>query len=91
MFNLHRKFSYKIEVVGEEKQPVLIVDNFLDQPELLINFCCENSSFSAVDAFYLGLRMQAPQEYLMAISDHLKLIILNASGDEGAISRLFSS
>lgn len=91
MFNLHPNFSYRVESVGEEKQPLLIVDNFLAQPELLVDFCCANSSFSTADAFYPGLRMQAPEEYLVAISDYLKPIILNTFGDEGAISRLFSS
>lgn len=91
MFSLHPNFSYQIEIVGEEKQPVLIVDNFLAQAELLVDFCCVNSSFTAADAFYPGLRMHAPQEYLIAISDYLRPIIVNTFGDEGAISRLFSS
>ncbi|RYY04550.1 MAG: hypothetical protein EOO53_01690 [Gammaproteobacteria bacterium] len=90
MFNLHPNFSYQIHIVGEEKQPVLIVDNFLAQPQLLVDFCCENSSFSAVDTFYPGFRMQAPEEYLIAISEYLRPIIFNTFGDEGAISRLFS-
>lgn len=92
MFNLHPNFSYRIDIVGEEKQPVLIVDNFLAEPHLLVDFCCENSSFNAGDAFYPGLRMLAPREYLIAISEYLRPIISETFGiEDGAISRLFSS
>lgn len=92
MFSLHPNFSWRIDIVGEEQQPVLIVDNFLAQPDLLVDYCCENSSFNSADAFYPGLRMLAPREYLMAISEHLRPIITHAFGiEDGAISRLFSS
>jgi hypothetical protein len=89
---LHPEFSYSIHIVGDEKQPVLIIDNFLAQPELLVDFCCDNASFNAADAFYPGLRMLAPREYLMAISEHLRPLIEDTFGvADGAISRLFSS
>lgn len=81
-----------MDLVGEEQQPVLVVDNFLTQPELLIDYCCENPSFNAADAFYPGVRMLAPREYLIAISEYLRPIIAEVFGvEDGAISRLFSS
>lgn len=92
MFNLHPDFSWRVDLVGEEKQPVLVVDNFLAQPEVLIDYCCENASFNAADAFYPGLRMLAPREYLIAISDFLRPIITEVFDvEDGAISKLFSS
>lgn len=75
MLNRHEKFNYKVEHVGNEQQPVLIVDNFLDKPELLIDYCCEQGQFNSADAMYPGIRAKGPEAYLHAIYQHLRPII----------------
>jgi hypothetical protein len=60
---LHDKFSYRIEHVGNEKQPVLIVDNYMHNAEGLISYCENNMSFAKADTFYPGTRMLGPKFY----------------------------
>lgn len=92
MFNLHKDFCYRVEWVGAERQPVLIVDNFLEQPDLLVEFCCHHMAFNAADAFYPGVRMLVPQEYLMAFLNHLKPLILEKFAlQEEFIAKMFSA
>lgn len=79
-------------MVGAERQPVLIIDNFLDRPDLLVDFCCHHMAFNTADAFYPGVRMLAPQEYLTAFLTFLKPIILQSFEiEEESISKMFSA
>lgn len=68
---LHPNFSYKAYVVGREKTPLLVVDNFIKDAESLVSFCEKNMDFSKVDSFYPGLRMAAPAMYIHAVHYYL--------------------
>lgn len=72
---LHPGFSYRVDHVGDELQPVLVVDNFLAEPHSLIEFCVGNLKFNRADAFYPGVRAPAPDVYLKAVYLYLKDII----------------
>lgn len=79
-------------MVGAERQPVLIIDNFLDRPDLLVDFCCHHMAFNTADAFYPGVRMLVPQEYLVAFLTYLKPIILQSFNiEEESMSKMFSA
>jgi len=75
MFSVHENFSYKVEFVGREQQPVLIIDNFLDKPELLVEHCCQYGEFNSADAIYPGIRSKAPDTYLQALNAFLRPIL----------------
>lgn len=75
MFNKHEHFQYKVEHVGAEQQPVLIIDNFLDKPELLIDYCAQYGQFNSADAMYPGVRAKAPDSYLQALYQYLRPIL----------------
>lgn len=75
MLNKHTEFTYSVEYVGNEKQPVLIIDNFLDKPELLIDYCCQYGNFNTADAMYPGVRKPAPDFYIQALYEHLRPIL----------------
>lgn len=75
MLNKHPQFNYTVEYVGHEQQPVLIIDNFLDRPELLIDYCCKYGNFNAADAMYPGVRKLAPDFYIQALYEHLRPIL----------------
>lgn len=72
---LHPKFSYRVDYVGNERQPVLVVDNFLTESLSLIEFCARNAKFNSADAFYPGVRAPAPEVYLQAIYHYLRGVI----------------
>lgn len=60
---LHDNFSYRVEFVGNEKQPVLIIDNYMHNAEGLISYCEQNMAFAKADTFYPGMRMAGPKFY----------------------------
>lgn len=72
---LHPDFSYRIDSVGNERQPVLIVENFLSDPASLVEFCALNAKFNKVDALYPGARASAPDGYIQMIHYYLRDII----------------
>ncbi len=72
---LHENFSYRVDYVGNEKQPVLIVDNYLHNAEALITYCEQNMSFAKADTFYPGMRMGAPKFYGSVMMRYLGEII----------------
>jgi Family of unknown function (DUF6445) len=80
MFNKHAEFNYTVEYVGNEKQPVLIIDNFLDKPELLIDYCCQYGNFNTADSMYPGVRKPAPDFYMQALYEHLRPILAKEFG-----------
>lgn len=72
---LHPDFSCRVDHVGNEKQPVLVVDNFLSDPLSLKEFCVNNLQLNKVDGLYPGLRASAPEGYLQLIHYYLRDII----------------
>ena len=49
---LHPDFSYKAYRVGNEKTPVLVIDNFMDRAELLVDYCAGVGRLEKIDSFY---------------------------------------
>lgn len=75
---LHPNFSYRVDVVGNEKEPVLIVDNFLNNPEMLIEYAKTNCEFNGNESggYYPGVRAKGPDVYIKALVKFLGPIIL---------------
>ena len=77
---LHPKFVYSVHYVGHENFPVLVIDNFLDQPEFLIYFAENYSSFNRSRKFYPGVESLAPDVYSKAIYYYLGDLICSTFG-----------
>lgn len=71
----HQQFSFRVDYIGDERQPVLVVDNFLANAEQLIDYCAQHSKFNTADLSYPGVRMPAPSTYLRAMLRDLGEII----------------
>lgn len=69
---LHPEFSCRVDHVGNEKQPVLIIDNFLSDPLFLREFCVRYLTLNKVDGLYPGLRASAPENYIQLIHYYLR-------------------
>jgi Family of unknown function (DUF6445) len=80
MLEKHPDFTYRVEFVGKELQPVLIIDNFLKRPELLIDNCCQTGGFNDADSLYPGVRKPAPDIYMQALYDYIRPIIAKEFG-----------
>lgn len=79
---LHPDFRHETVRIGNEGAPVLIVDNFLSDPKILIDYVVSQSVFKPADASYPGVRATVPQIYLHALRLFLGEIVQNALGLE---------
>ncbi len=77
---LHPELSYKFYSVGNEGTPLLVIDNFIQDAQSLVNFCVANTCFNKVDNFYPGLRMAAPPRYIHVINRYLAELMSNIFG-----------
>jgi hypothetical protein len=80
-FRLHERFQSAVVRVGGEELPVLIIDNFLDNPEILIEYAATHCAFESVsDTFYPGVRAPIPPIYCFALRAFLGGAIGEAFG-----------
>jgi Family of unknown function (DUF6445) len=78
---LHDAFKAATLMVGMEREPVVVVDNFLSAPQLLVDYAAAHGAFDAVsDAFYPGCRAPAPAIYCFALRAFLAPLIGQAFG-----------
>jgi hypothetical protein len=77
---LHPELSYKFYLVGRDQTPLLVIDNFIRDAHVLVDFCKANTNFSKVDNFYPGLRMAAPDTYIRAVNYYLVELLNNIFG-----------
>jgi hypothetical protein len=73
------------ERVGREKLPVLVIDDFLDDPGVLVEYAAADSAFDGVsDAFYPGIRAPIPPIYCFALRAFLGELIGKTFGLESS-------
>jgi hypothetical protein len=78
---LHDEFRAATVLIGAGREPVIVADNFLSTPQLLIDYATACRSFDAVsDAFYPGARAPAPAIYCYALRAFLAPLIAQAFG-----------
>jgi len=71
----HPNFSYSVDYVGQEQQPVLVVDNFLEGAEALIGFAVKHGEFRNGSNFYPGIQARVPDFYVHTLILYLRDII----------------
>lgn len=85
---LHPQFRYFTERVGREQKPVLVVDNFIDRAELLIDIAERYCHFQNPTYFYPGPQALVPGFYPETINQRLGALICTTFGlPANAISR----
>lgn len=72
---LHPNCRIRVDYVGNEKQPVLVIENFLAEAEFLIDVAESQCQFSNSIYFYPGIQAVAPKLYEAALVVYLKDII----------------
>jgi len=68
---LHPEIKIVSSHYGEDKSPILIVDNFLANAEQLIDHAAEQR-YGDAGRYYPGMRVKVPEEYLYLLADDLK-------------------
>lgn len=61
----------KIEArkIGQEEQPLLLIDDFIPSAEALIDFAMQKGSVRPAEGLYPGLRSPAPTNYIDVINE----------------------
>ena len=80
-FSLNARLSVSLERIGEEREPVLIVEQLLRAPEQLIDYAAREVEFAPVygpDGGYPGIRAPAPLNYVEALVRALNPIVEKA-------------
>jgi hypothetical protein len=72
---LHPQFRYQVDFVGNEKTPVLVVDNFLHEAEALLGFAIKFGEFRDGRDFYPGIQSNVPDFYSATLYTYLRDII----------------
>ena len=72
---LHEEFKAATVLIGTEREPVVVVDNFLSNPQLLVEYAAHCAFDAVSDAFYPGSRAPAPAIYCFALRAFLAPLI----------------
>lgn len=72
---LHPQCRMRVDYVGNEQQPVMVIENFLAEAEFLIDVAESHCQFASSTYFYPGIQAVAPMLYEAALVVHLKDII----------------
>lgn len=72
---LHPNVSLHVDYVGDEKNPVILIDNFLAEADFLVSVAENHSQFGAPTYFYPGMQALVPKAYEAALAVYLKKII----------------
>jgi hypothetical protein len=76
----HPDLSIKVEHVGAEKIPLLIIDNLVDRPDDLVAFAASDCTLDPPTDMYPGLRAPAPESYVEVLRKGLTKAINHAYG-----------
>jgi hypothetical protein len=78
---LHDRVKLTVTRIGTEHQPVIVVDDFLENPRPLVDYAAGLPAFGAVsDAFYPGIRAPIPPIYCFALRAFLGKAIADTFG-----------
>ncbi|MDX2367350.1 MAG: DUF6445 family protein [Colwellia sp.] len=79
----------KIEVlfIGQESTPLIILDDFITEPEALISLACDDNPYHAQSTdYYPGIRKPLPPSYGELLSSQLFYLLKNTYQLKGAVA-----
>src|ERR1700683_648820 len=78
--SLHPQFASAVVPIGAEGVSVLVVDNFLSRPQILVDYAAGCAFEGVSDTFYPGVRAPIPAIYCFALRAFLGRLIAEAFG-----------
>jgi hypothetical protein len=76
----------RVEYIGNERAPVVVVQDLWPKPEALIEAAAGKSDYSVRSLYYPGVRSSAPPDYARSITSQLADIILSTFGFAGELA-----
>jgi hypothetical protein len=71
-FRPHGRITPRVDHIGAERAPVIVIDNFADDPQALVDHAVSLSPFpKAEQTFYPGVRAPVPMEFVQAVHAYL--------------------
>lgn len=81
---VNSKCSVTLERIGQGGFPLLVLDDFLLQPQTLRQLACESDEFATDDSdFYPGLRAPLPQDYAANLPEQITPLLQATMGASG--------
>lgn len=72
-FRPHAQIRARTDLIGAERSPVLVIDNFAAEPAALVDDAAALAPFPpACDTFYPGLRAPAPMPFVQAVHAYME-------------------
>jgi len=68
---VHPSLTYSVKSIGQDQQPLIIVENFLSDPHSLVQFASSHCQLTPSNDLYPGIRTHSPPQYLQLIRAQL--------------------
>ena len=78
---VNRSVKPDIRLIGEEKTPIIVLDDFAEDLDEIRNYAC-GSAFKTVrrqESFYPGVRVPLPKQYVVDVVSPLNSLIQSVS------------
>lgn len=82
-FGISRELTVRTITVGDERQPVIVIDNAMRDPQGLVEFAATRVRFRRLKSdanYYPGVRAQVPQPYLASLYGVIKPLMRDTFG-----------
>ena len=76
----------RVEYIGNERAPVVVVENVWPEPQALIEAAAGKSDYSVRSLYYPGVRSSAPPDYARAVTAQLSDVIRSTFGFSGELT-----
>lgn len=65
---INSKISIEVKQVGSSKTPVMIIDNFAQNPQYIVDVACQEVPFKSLEnTYYPGVRAMLPRDYVIPV------------------------
>jgi len=88
---VNAKFTVATTYVGQERQPVLVVDDFLRDPDSMVRFAEREARYRASPQAYPGVVAPTPPPYVASLATGLTPLVGNLFGVEPRTARVVAS
>jgi hypothetical protein len=75
IFAIHQDIRISVGTIGDEQQPILLIDNFIANPEQLVEYAAQREQHRTINGLYPGLRTNTPAGYMDLVQAGLGEII----------------
>jgi hypothetical protein len=80
LFSVNSTAPYRLFEVGFEKEPVILIEQALAEPEAIVEYAASDGAYGPAGAAYPGIRRPAPEAYLTNLFETLSPLLRKTFG-----------